>query len=941
MPLTALTNFFSETRTVNSIPNFLEPDIVLELNKESQDTFIEGSPKQGYIGLVQLPPLSQKIEKVSVHLFPAFRTIDTSLRLNKDNKAFKCLPCEQKFDKTLHQDAAGRLNEPYSGLLGFSLWKSGVGISFQQQTFTNYYAPNQYVFIADNLHWKLYFVGNNPQELTEVALNSLPNELVDKIARLPTRLEPETIQQRIEIKKGLREWCEKKYNNHGETNGNVSHFLGKSRSQNGNAVKLTDSYREYIISLQETGLLQKDELDFLERDDLRTYFLGELPPAFYEKIFQAIRQELNVDFPEINSEAFSECILRDKYFIGYAAKEKRIDVIKEFFELYPEAYQHKIMCLMSAIYHGHADIVQEIINLDKDIIHRLHNSEILPLNFAIKHNKFELVKLLIENGADINLSDNIDSPLTIAIAKQDVNLISYLIKKGVDINRVDDQGNTPLVYAIEQQQFKVIDLLLENGVKLDVKSSKKSPLIAAIEIGNSDLVSTLIEKGIDINNPDSQGNHFLIYAIEQKQFNIAKLLIEKGAAVNQSYDNETPLFAAILSGNIDMVNYLLEHGANKDNISNDVGDKKNRYLIDAIENGNLAMADWLISKDFFDLSETDERGCNILHILAISYTRYKKPDEKEKIINLIFLLADKTDSNIFENTGVNQSSDNILYRRLSPLHIAINSNSTRLVSALSYCQGFDFNQKTGNGYTALHIATFNNDHDMVFHLLRMGAEINSQCKKESQFNKLLDWKTPLMLAVVRGHVDMVNLLLEEGADINLKDATGKTALFHVLYPDHHLIEMCGETKNKGAIVSKLLQRFKADVNIQDENGNTPLMYLIKKFISNKRNNPQDIAIIVELLYCNADLTLRNKSGETALSLLENTVIPNNLKGQIDMLIKVVEPLERKQLESQQKVTQKPPDRMISKFPGSKENRGDNNSQSPDSIPPKSDPPTFR
>ena len=85
-----------------------------------------------------------------------------------------------------------------------------------------------------------------------------------------------------------------------------------------------------------------------------------------------------------------------------------------------------------------------------------------PLIFAIRYKYFDVAKLLIERGADVNFS----SPLTYAAEAGDINMVNLLIEKGADVNFISGDGS-PLVAAARQGKNAVVERLLEKGADLD------------------------------------------------------------------------------------------------------------------------------------------------------------------------------------------------------------------------------------------------------------------------------------------------------------------------------------------------------------------------------------------------------------------------------------------------------------------------------------------
>lgn len=127
-----------------------------------------------------------------------------------------------------------------------------------------------------------------------------------------------------------------------------------------------------------------------------------------------------------------------------------------------------------------------------------------PLEYAVRGGNIEVIKYLIENGANVLIKDRYNAtPLhAAAIVSRNNNIIDLLLKSGVPIDAQTNHGETPLFFAISHNNNNVALNLLSHGAQATLlPNNGESPLTRALENALSapgetskDLILNLIEK---------------------------------------------------------------------------------------------------------------------------------------------------------------------------------------------------------------------------------------------------------------------------------------------------------------------------------------------------------------------------------------------------------------------------------------------------------------
>ena len=226
-----------------------------------------------------------------------------------------------------------------------------------------------------------------------------------------------------------------------------------------------------------------------------------------------------------------------------------------------------------------------------------------PLIQATRGGDLEVVKCLVQNGADVNVRLYGKSVLSKAIeqnagaevqeflrekgaiewviSKEEAKKLSQgfwndkgdlkssdeikeLLKKGADVNASNKYGDTALMMAVYNGHLEVVKYLAECGV--DVNASDKhgrTALMNASENGHLEVVKYLVERGAQLDIQDKNGWTALIGAARGGYLEVVKYLVQNGADVNaQNKYGRTALMIVAYNGEIDVVKYLAENGAN-------------------------------------------------------------------------------------------------------------------------------------------------------------------------------------------------------------------------------------------------------------------------------------------------------------------------------------------------------------------------------------------
>ncbi len=355
------------------------------------------------------------------------------------------------------------------------------------------------------------------------------------------------------------------------------------------------------------------------------------------------------------------------------------------------------------------------------------------------------------------------------------------------LNARATDGKTAMLSAAYMGNVEVVEYLLDAGADINARTNSNSvALHGAGYYGRDEVAKLLIARGADLNAANAYGFTPLLSACAGGRTAVARMLIEAGADITaRNQEGAGPLLFAALGGIRDIFDLLLERGASLESKDND-GDGLLHY---AATGGNLDMVQHLIDLGM-DIRAKSDVGTTPLHSAAGGCSR--------SVAEL--LLSKGADIN-----AVGESNRTPI---LDAMWVLTHFDADSVIALLQVFvdHGADLNRQTSDNETPLMIAVMLNNPNVVRLLLENGADPNIANR---------DGQTPLMVAISKGDVESTQSLLSHSAGVDLKESHyGSTALH------------TAARKGNFDIVKTMLP-LASDINVKDNDGNTPLYYACK------------------------------------------------------------------------------------------------------------------
>ena len=409
----------------------------------------------------------------------------------------------------------------------------------------------------------------------------------------------------------------------------------------------------------------------------------------------------------------------------------------------------------------------------------------------------EMLGCLIENGADVNARTNEDcTPLMIACDDDHLYAVKFLMEHGANVDHQDRDGRTAVHHAVNRKAYQCLSYLTENGADVNARTyDGRTPLMIATARGYIKVAMYLIDHGAEVHDRTAAlHNAVHCSCTDPSSCEILSCMIENGGDVNaKTFGNRTPLMTAAEKGQIKVVTYLIEHGVRSTNsttsdyvnLRDDNGQTALHHAVQCFDPISCEILSCLIERGGDVNSTYDnctplmiaaERGQMKLVTFLIEHgANLDRRDKDDQTALHYAVCGSDVSCEILSYLIENGAEVNAFTRHdnCTPLMLACKYGHLNAVTSLIE-HGTKVNLQDAIGNTAVHYALScsNGSPEVLTRLMRDRAAVNSACTRDNG--------TPLMIACQYGHMNAVSVLIEHGANMDLQDKNGDTALHYAV-----------------------------------------------------------------------------------------------------------------------------------------------------------------
>ncbi|KAL4804050.1 ankyrin repeat-containing domain protein [Aspergillus unguis] len=399
-----------------------------------------------------------------------------------------------------------------------------------------------------------------------------------------------------------------------------------------------------------------------------------------------------------------------------------------------------------------------------------------PLQEAVYNKSPVILELLVNrymeiNDPNVNYREELSWAMLVAVQEEQIDMARFILDKMVEAGLELGDSYAPTCEAIICQYMDIANWLIDRRVALEKTDWGHTPLTAAVWRELPGTAARLVACGVDLETEGPDGRA-LYAAVASGQIEIVKLLVSHGADLNAVWDGKTAIEKAVVEDHADIVRLLLEAGA--------ISDAK-----------LLQRAACLSSADMLSMLIDHKNANTVAPVNALPALNVAALEGKAHNVQLLL------------RAGVNPNQVDSYGQ--SPLMAAMKGGDIAIARMLLDA-GADIHTASQKGSTALLWCASHSKPELVQLLIDNGARVN---------HVLSTGWYPLAGAVQACKVETARLLLANGADVSIPVPAdgGKTAGGNCL----HIAARIGE-----ADLVEFLLDAGCDPLVRDSAGKTPL-----------------------------------------------------------------------------------------------------------------------
>jgi len=527
--------------------------------------------------------------------------------------------------------------------------------------------------------------------------------------------------------------------------------------------------------------------------------------------------------------------LTDRQLVSVLSKEKNKICVNE--TMYKKASDKENVEAMRVLFEHDGS--------DKDIIFcRINKYELLEK--AVKSNSFTFVKNILNYSTFSFKNILTESILLEANKNGNMDIMKLLI--------------TTSLKSLPKKIKKEIEIKPDIGSNSNYENNRKSEKEKEKEENNDDNVTKKIAPSVTTSMSSSYDpsylNVILNKAIKIKNLKLVEYMVEDKEFksfinINESDINgEYPIIIAIYYGNVEIFEYLLDHGANCN-----TKDSNGNPLLSLAINNNPLLVRYLLRKPNININEPDANG-NYPLINAIN---------QNDIDNVILLVKYSNDYNIAMD--INDMNGN------TPITLSYKQEHFEIFQFLIKYLDI-INKEDASGNSILYYSINEGDVTTTKYLISNGIDVNFKDKFGN---------SALHMSIYKKNREMISTLLQnKNIILNTVNRRGESPLITIIKINDY------SCKDNEDIIKELIKRG-SNVNFIDKTGNSPLVYAIQKrclpivkllikkganvnFLIKRKNQSllmyalelEDIDIVKHLVKSGADINFVNGKGVSIL-----------------------------------------------------------------------------